>query len=343
MASKQEALRFRVEKFMLMNNKMPKSFIVKHFQEEGHARSTLYSIISGHERKLSMKRKPGSGIKPKIFDSRKKIQLKKYLDHKDKVSVTSATKKFKCSRITINYWIKRLNIKLRKKKKAPYYGPGQDVIAKRLCAYLYNKFRHRNFVIDDEKYFTLTGILNNSFFSFDESITPDSVKYKQKIKFEPKVLLWIAISPNGVSKPYLRRGGLAIDQNVYVEECLKKRLIPFLREYHSDNKYIFWPDKASAHYAKTTTNFLKSQKVRFVPKYRNPTNVPQCRPIEDFFGVLSSKVYKNGWKAKNVHHLKKRILFCLRQFDKNIVQKSMLGVKKRLRRCALHGVYSVCH
>ena len=231
MASKQEVLRFRVEKIILMNKKMPKSFIVKHFQK-GHARSTLYSIIARHEQKLSMKRKSGSGTKPKIFDLRKKMQLKKYLDHKDGVSLTSAAKKFKCSRTTINYWIKRLNIKMRKKKKAPYYGPGQDVIAKRLCAYLYNKFKHKNFVIDDEKYFTLTGTLNNSFFSSDESMTPDSVKYKQKIKFEPKVLLWIAISPNGVSKPYLRHGGLAIDQNVYTEECLKKRLIPFLREYH---------------------------------------------------------------------------------------------------------------
>ena len=130
---------------------------------------------------------------------------------------------------------------------------------------------------------------------------------------------------------------------MHTEECLKKRLIPFLREYHLDNQYIFWPDKASAHYAKKTINFLKSQKVHFVPKYRNPTKVPQCRPIEDFFGVLSSKVYQNGWKAKNIHHLKKRILFCLRKFDKNIVQKSMLGVKKRLRRYALHGVYSVRH
>ena len=202
MPSKQEELRFRVEKFLLMNNKVPKSFIVKHFQEEGYARSTLYSIIARHERKLSKKSKSGLGTKPRIFNLRKKMQLKKYLDHKDGVSVTSAAKKFKCSRITINYWIKRLNIRMRKKKKAPYYGPGQDVIAKRLCAYLYNKFKHKNFVIDDEKYFTLTGTLNNSFFSSDETMTPDSVKYK---------LLWIAISPNGLSRPYLRHGGLAID------------------------------------------------------------------------------------------------------------------------------------
>ncbi len=33
-------------------------------------------------------------------------------------------------------------------------------------------------------------------------------------------------------------------------------------------------------------------------------NLPQCRPIEDFFGQLSSIVYKDGWTAKNVGEFK---------------------------------------
>ncbi len=61
-------------------------------------------------------------------------------------------------------------------------------------------------------------------------------------------MLWIAISKNGMSKPYLQKSGPAIDQNVYKRECLQKQLIPYLKENHFDDNYIFWPDKASAHY-----------------------------------------------------------------------------------------------
>ncbi len=43
---------------------------------------------------------------------------------------------------------------------------------------------------------------------------------------------------------------------------------------------------------------------RFIEKMDNPTNLPQCSPIEDFFGQLSSIVYKDGWTAKNVEELK---------------------------------------
>jgi hypothetical protein len=70
------------------------------------------------------------------------------------------------------------------------------------------RFRHKNFVIDDGKYFTLSGTTNNSFFA-SSNRTPNEVKYKCKSKFEPKIMLWIAISSNGVSQPYFHRDKLA--------------------------------------------------------------------------------------------------------------------------------------
>lgn len=38
-----------------------------------------------------------------------------------------------------------------------------------------------------------------------------------------------------------------------------------------------------------------------------PTNLPQCRPIEDIFGGLSSVVYEKGWKTKCTKQVKTRI------------------------------------
>lgn len=76
--------------------------------------------------------------------------------------------------------------------------------------------------------------------------------------------------------------GLAINQKVYLEECIKKRLLPFINKHHLINPYIFWPDLSTSHYAKSVQNYLKEQNINFVPKEDNPANLPVVRPIEDF-------------------------------------------------------------
>jgi glutamine cyclotransferase len=120
-------------------------------------------------------------------------------------------------------------------------------------------------------------------------------------------------------------------------------LLPFISKYHSENNKVFWPDKASSHYATKTIDFLRANNVKYVDKYRNLTNVPQCRPIEDLFGYLSGKVYSNGWSANNLTKLENRIKYCLKNIDINVVQRSVDSVKKRLRKCAEEGPFAFCH
>ena len=96
------------------------------------------------------------------------------------------------------------------------------------------------------------------------------------------MLVWIAISPRGFSRMLFFKSSLAVNQEIYKNECLAKGLIPMIQKYYTDGKYVFWPDLASSHYAKSVQNYLKSNKVRFVAKMDNPANVPKVRPIEDF-------------------------------------------------------------
>ena len=80
--------------------------------------------------------------------------------------------------------------------------------------------------------------------------------------------------------------------------------MPFIRQYHADNNYIFWP---RAHYAKSVINYLNESNVNLVRKKDNPVNVQECRPIENFWAILKQQVYKNNWRAKNVKQLYQRI------------------------------------
>ena len=93
------------------------------------------------------------------------------------------------------------------------------------------------------------------------------MKYKKKRKYEPKVLVWIAISDDPMSKTYIHEFRGAINVNVYINKCLRPNLVPFIKEHYNDDNHIFWPDLAKAHYAEVTTRYLESQNIKFVPMH----------------------------------------------------------------------------
>ena len=59
------------------------------------------------------------------------------------------------------------------------------------------------------------------------------------------MLVWLAISSRGISTPYFVPSGLAVKQNVYLKECIIKRLMPFIKKYHPEGNFVFWYDLAS--------------------------------------------------------------------------------------------------
>ena len=82
------------------------------------------------------------------------------------------------------------------------------------------------------------------------------------------------------------------------------------------------------------------ENVTFVAKTSNPPNVPQARPIENFWGCLAQKVYEGGWQAKTEHQMIRRIKFKLKEFDLKYLQTLMGGIKRKLRSIADNGVFS---
>ena len=79
---------------------------------------------------------------------------------------------------------------------------------------------------------------------------------------------------------------------------LSMRVIPFIREKHSDHRHYFWPDLALAHYADATQQFLKDEGIRYIPKYNNPPAVASSRPIEDFWAAVKKENYNSRWEAE---------------------------------------------
>ena len=153
----------------------------------------------------------------------------------------------------------------------------------------------------------------------------NKVKNEYKPKYEENFLVWRALSGSGMSEPYFRKSGSAIDQYVFRDACLKPYLLPFIE------KYVFLPDLTSAHCAFLDQDWLNSKKTPFVPKTSIQQTCQKCVQIfEDFWGILKAKVYENNWYAKNIDQLKKKITKMTLEMDLDHVQKTAGSVLKRL-------------
>ena len=100
--------------------------------------------------------------------------------------------RYKVDQRTIGRNLKqRTKIRPRKRIRAPKYIKDQQYRAKKHCGFLYRHIPNNYYIIiDDEKYFGLTGVDipgNSFYYTSDHSTTPSNIKYKQYRKFEPKL------------------------------------------------------------------------------------------------------------------------------------------------------------
>jgi hypothetical protein len=71
--------------------------------------------------------------------------------------------------------------------------------------------------------------------------------------------------------------------------------------------FPFFYDFVKKKLVKESLDFLRANGIAFVEKFENPSNAPQIRPIENYWGILKMKNYQGNWKAKTRDHLIRRI------------------------------------
>ena len=301
----------------------------------------FYNAIYRVKNRTGPERRKGQGRIAKKMPPGKVRNLGRQFNHKHGKSQRKAARKFGIDPSYVNKLLKSMSIDCRRKQLIPDRSEQQAKDAKPKCKILTEKYKNREWILDDESYFTLSHSTisgNKFFYSSDVSLTPANVKYATKAKYEDKLLVWLAMSRKGISKLFITPSGLAINQHIYKEECINKRLIPFIEKYHSQDEIIFWPDLATSHYAESVCDFLIESKIDYVGKYENPANLPECRPIERFWAVLKSKVYEDEWKADNTKQLDQRIRYCCKNLEENFLTTLFDSMLKNLKAVAREGV-----
>jgi transposase len=306
--------------------------------------STVRRVIRKVNNNISLNRKSGSGLKPKKMPKNKVKALCKRVDGRKGVSQIKLAKKYDITQQYVSKILIKNGINYYKRKTKPKVTENQkNVIKKRLNLLCKNEMKPSNgleVVVDDESYFPLMGDNtpgNDGYYTSDNTNVNSDVKYKSKSKFQTKVLMWIAISSRGRSRPYFAEKNCSVDSNTYANECISKHLKPFLQKNYPNNDIIFWPDLASAHYARNTIETFEALNINFVKRGHNPPNIPQLRPIEKFWAHLKSRVYANCWEARDYDHMVSRIKSKLRDFCPDYFKDLMSKVKTNLRKAADRG------
>lgn len=319
-----------------LSGRMTSGEIINALQDENISRATIFRVLKDCREGKKQENKKKSG-RPSLLSATATKRLVESVNNKVGVSQRQLARKFEVSQPTVHRILKKRGVQKRKRKHAPKYTEKQLQNIPKCCRALRTKHfsKEKFIVIDDEKYFTLANHTmsgNDIFYTDNIQTAPESVKFAAKAKFEHKVLVWIAISLKGISQPYIHTSrAQAVNSDVYINKCLTK-LKDFIEKYHNQDEIIFWPDLASCHYAKKTLDWLNEKNIKFVPQKDNPPNVPQARPIENFWAVLTRLVYNKGWEAKNLPQLIGRIKRKLKEVDQSVIQRMMNNIGKVLRK-----------
>lgn len=314
---------------------------VHHFLAEGKRRTTIYAIINRYlatnpTKYRKLKGRPVSQATPRNVQ-----RIKSNFTKNPSISVRILARKLYISKSTIcQIKLHKLGIKAYAKQAAPKYVKDQEVRAKTGCHKIYKKGLRKILVLDDETYvsFDPKDVPGKKYYHATKSKDVDyKHKVKPKAKFPKRHLVWQAIDANGnVSTPYFCEG--TINANVYLNECIKKRLIPFIKQYHEIEDVIFWPDMATSHYADKVTQYLEEINIDFVNKKENAPNVPQARFIEKFWAVCKREYSKRKDPPKTEKGFRRIWGRITKEVRKNSAKAVMDHAWKELRKIGYKGI-----
>lgn len=273
-----------------------------HFKEQGVSYSTVRNVLNrfNSDGRVQFKTKTGRPRTVLTKNNIKKIETQFYKS--PSTSVRKITAKINISVSSVQRAKREIGIRTRRKQKAPKHNENQRRRAELACRKLYKKTvpsgGNHFMIMDDETYVPIDGTQIPGLEFYNElpnQVLPIDAKIKKTQKFPRKFLVWQAIAEDGsVSSPFITTRTMNAD--IYLRECVKKRLIPFIESFGNEKKILFWPDMASSHYAGIVVAELEKKNIEFVIKSSNGPNLPHVRPIEKFW-ALCKTAYKSRIRA----------------------------------------------
>lgn len=200
------------------------------------SQSTVSDVLKRFEEDLSVTRKVGSGRKKGFVSPQKTKKVVVLLKKNPGLSNRKLAEKVSCS----EYLVRKIKINEGLKTYKVQTVPDRNAVknleaqrrARKLKADFFQKFNCC--IMDDETYVLskFSQLPGQEFYTAKErGGVEEKFRTKQKSKFPKKFLIWQAICSCGVRSQFFVTNG-TINSEIYVKECLQKRLLPFIRMHN---------------------------------------------------------------------------------------------------------------
>lgn len=297
-------------------------------------RRTVSTVIKRHNEQLTIERAKHKGRKHGNRDLKLRQKVLRSVAQNPGLSDGDRAKRFGTSRSTARRIRIQGGYRCYHAIKHPNRTDKQSKTAKTRSRQLYQKVLtkfHGCIIMDDETYVKMDfkQIPGQKFYvSKKRASVPSKFKYVQLYKFAKKVMIWQAICSCGLkSSPFLTTSTMTSE--VYMQECLKKRLLPLIRKHNRSVK--FWPDLASCYYSKIVLQWYKQNKVDVIPKTMNPPNCPEFRPIERYWSIVKRNLKKSGGKVQDIKGMRSKWVQSSLKVTPEVVQNLMGSITRIVR------------
>lgn len=297
-------------------------------------KTTICRVIKRYKESLSVERSVQVNRKHGTQNKQLNSKVLKSIKTNPGLSDYDLAKKHKASRTTVRDIRVRAGYKKYRAIKQPNRSDKQNIAAKKRARLLYDNVLTKFtgcVLMDDETYVKLDfkQIPGQKFYSADaRGNVPPKFKFVKCDKFAKKCMIWQAICSCGrKSKIFITEATLNSD--IYIEECLRKCILPLIRQHNSPVK--FWPDLASCHYSKKTLEWYGTNNIDVIPKDLNPPNCPQFRPIEKYWAIVKAMLKKDGGRVENANEMRKKWNKYATKVTPATVQNLMAAINKNVR------------
>jgi len=300
----------------------------------GIPKSTVGSVIKRFNDTLSIQHAKGNGRKSGPSDKILAQKIIRSIKQNPGLSDDQRAKNCGTSKSTGRRTRLRSNLKSYRAIKVPNRKDQQIKSIKNRSRLLYDEILTKFdgcLVMDDETYVKVDQgqIPGQKFYVATHRLNvPDKYKYVKVDKFGKKLLIWQAICSCGLkSKAFVT--SKTLNSELYMKECLEKRLLPFIKQHRSP--VMFWPDLASCHYSRATQGWYEANQVNIVPKELNPPNCPEFRPIEKYWAIVKDIFRKTRAAITNDKSMLAQWNKCANKVARSLVQDMMSSIKRKVR------------
>ena len=193
------------------------------------------------------------------------------------------------------------------------------------------KNRWRNYITSDEAwiYITDTGRKRCVQYLSGEQKRSDA-KPAIHVSNPKGVMVWVAISANGVSRPLFIEPGAKINAIYYQTRVLEPFFKKDAQRLYPNQHLVFHQDSAPSHKAKTTLQWLRDHNIAFVTPEEWTPSSPDAAPCDYFlWGYLKAKLNKRA--PRSIGGLKKAIAEELRKVPQDVIDRALRAWPKRCR------------